>query len=172
MVAGGRVDDDGAGGVGDALVTVIKTLILEIWLEPPFVASDVRVFIRSSVDTVDPDGIGGAAVTTTKGCDVTSPRELVVCEVDAVDADKNGTSDTVDGKGCEVISEVDSVDADESRTSTNKLSSPRKSVVCEIDDMDGGRNGSCDTITNVGTAVVFAVHKLAWYKQYFAIVGC
>ena len=47
LVADGRVDGDGAAGVGGALVTVIKMLILEIWSELLIVAPDVRVFIRS-----------------------------------------------------------------------------------------------------------------------------
>lgn len=107
--ADGIVDGDGAAGVGDTLVTVIKKLILEIWAELLIVEPDKSVAVRSCVDTTDPDGIGGVGVTTGgcvvtgKGCDVISLRDSVVLEVDAMDADRNEGCNDVVTVGCDVI---------------------------------------------------------------------
>ena len=82
---------------------------------------------------MDPDGIGGSDVTT-KGWDVTSPRKLVVCEVDAVDADKNGTCDNVGIAGSDVTAKGWYV------------ISPRKLVVCEVDVVNADKNGIGDNV--------------------------
>lgn len=74
LVADGRVVDAVSAGIDDALVTVINTLTLEIWLE--LVVMGVLLLATAGCD------VAGTSCTAEvgKGCDVIAPREFVFRE--------------------------------------------------------------------------------------------